>query len=406
MSPHLHEALHELAEGAPREVSADRVLAGVHRRRRVRLITVPSVAAAIAAAILIGATLVGRGTEPAEPIEQPAPPLVTEPGKILNPPGVLPGPLPSGMVEPIMFAFLDHCRKQSLEETTSVSGDCAQWRVVGRSGKQWRLADGIGSMVVKPDDYMSGDAGMAISPDGLRLAYYRAADRRLVVRDLSTGKATLIGQRTTGPQLARAPGSLLFSNDGTRLAVTSGEPGQRRTLLADVSSGALTALPSGDLIGFDQDASTIVLGNVWSRKEKPLVFAAPDGAVRVRISLDSGVKLTGVPGNLLSPDGRTLVTPSPTLDKAVLVDAHTGKVTSVRPVRGGVGAVLAWAGPTKYFSVRSPAGAFEPRGRNDIPTEEKRGAIVDLATGKFTYRGPTFKFQAWQSTVAFGGFLS
>ncbi|MBO2463895.1 WD40 repeat domain-containing protein [Actinomadura violacea] len=404
MSPRLNDALHELAEGAPREVNADRVLARARRRRRVRLIAVPSVAAAAAAAILLGATLIAGGTEPAKPIERPAPPIVTKPGKILNPPGVLPGPLPSGKVEPIVFGFLDHCRKQGLQETTRVSGDCAQWRLVGRSGKQWRLADGIGSMAVKPDDYMNGDAGMAISPDGLHLAYYRATDRRVVIRDLTTGRITPIG-RTTAPQMPTTSASLLFSNDGKRLAITSGEPGRRRTLLADVSTGALTALPDGDLIGFDQDASTIVLGNVWSRKE-PLVFARPDGAVRARVSLDSKVNLRGASGNLLSPDGRTLVTPSRGLDKAMLVDAHTGKVTSVRPVRGGVGDVLAWAGPTKYFSVRSPSGHFEPRGTNEIPTREQRCAIVDLTTGMYAYRGPTFKIQAWQSTVAFGGFFS
>ncbi|MWA07265.1 hypothetical protein F8568_044440 [Actinomadura sp. LD22] len=119
-------------------------------------------------------------------------------------------------------------------------------------------------MAVKPDDYMTGDAGMAISPDGLRLAYYRATDRRVVVGDLSTGKVIPIGRRATGPQLAKTPSSLLFPNDGTRLTITSGEPALHRTLLADVGTGAFTTLPADDLIGFSQDASTIVLGYVWA----------------------------------------------------------------------------------------------------------------------------------------------
>ncbi|MEU9025851.1 hypothetical protein [Actinomadura sp. NPDC048394] len=134
------------------------------------------------------------------------------------------------------------------------------------------------------------------------------------------------------------------------------------------------------------------------------MLAGPDGAVRARVSLPN-VRLTGVFGNLLSPDGRTLVTPSRSLDKAVLVDAHRQghfRAAGARRSRrraglGGTDEVLQHA-----ELVRQPRTARRERN----PTQEQRGAIVDLATGKFTYSGPTFKIQAWQSSVAFGGFLS
>ncbi|MFC4907037.1 hypothetical protein [Actinomadura gamaensis] len=404
MKSQLHDALHELAEGAPSRVSLDGVLAGARRRKRIRLVAVPSVAAVAAAAVLMGAVLVGGGTEPAGPAEQPDRPLVTGPGKLLNPPGVLPGPLPKGEVEPIVLGFLDHCGKKG-RAATSAAGDCAQWRLVGRSGRQWRLADGIGSTTGKPGDYMNSDAEMAISPDGLRLAYYRAADRRLVARDLSTGKVTVIGEGSAGAQLPGSFGSLMFCNDGTRLAITWGEPGQRRTLLADVRTGALTALPPGDLIGFSEDASTIVLGNVWNSKE-PLTVAGPDGAVRARVTLDPKARLNGSSGSLLSPDGRTLVVPSLRLDKAMLVDVRTGKITSVRPVRGGVGIPRGWTGPSTYFRPMSPPMSDVPRGDDAGATDDMRGTLVDLTTGKFTYTGPNFRIRAWRSAVIFGGFLS
>lgn len=399
MSPRLHEALHELAQGAPSQVNTAQVLSRARRRRRVRLIAVPSVAATAAATILIGATLAGAGTDPARPADRPDPPLLTEPGKVLNPPGVLPGPLPAGKVEPVVYAFLDHCRGKNLKETTSVTGHCAQWRLVGRSGKQWRLPDGIGSRVVKPRDYMGGDAPLEISPDGWRLAYYRAKDQRLVVRDLRSGKITPSTTRT--PPAANP--QMMFSADGTHLALSTGEGENVQSTLVDTRTGAATALHAGTVLGLSRDASTIVQGDIWSKKT-PLTVSAPDGSVRATVPLDPNVDLRGIRGNALSPDARTLLTFTTTMDKAVLVDLATGRITSARPL-SGVGGALAWTGPTTYFTPRDKSQDPDTRNRKVIPPRVSQGAIVDLTTGKTSYVGRTFTLQTSQSATAFGGYL-
>ncbi|MBO2446732.1 hypothetical protein J4573_06495 [Actinomadura barringtoniae] len=402
MSPRLHDALNELAAGAPPEVSADRVLDGARRRRRIRLIAVPTVAAAAAAAILIGTALVEGRTEPPRPAERPDPPLVTEPGKILNPPGVLPGPLPKGKVEPIVYAFLDHCRGKNLKETTSVTGDCAQWRLVGRSGKQWRLPDGVGSRAVRPDDYMSGDAPLEISPDGRRIAYYRAKDQCIVVRDLTSGKVTPVGPRWVPSAIP----SLMFSGDGTRLALNPrDETRTSRPLLGDVRTGTSTALPSGTVIGLSQDASTVVLGDIWNEKA-PLTVSGADGSVRSRVRLDPTVSLRGMDGNALSPDGRRLLASTEHMDKALLVNVQTGKIASTLRITGGVGTVGAWAGPTAYFSPRDVSAPPGRRLEQETPSEASRGALVDLTTGKYRYFGRTFRIETTQASQAFGGYLS
>ncbi|WP_026416102.1 hypothetical protein [Actinomadura oligospora] len=398
MSPRLHDALHELAQGAPSEVSAAQVLAGARRRRRVRLIAVPSVAATAAAAILVGATLAGGGAEPARPAAQPDRPLVTEPGKVLNPPGVLPGRLPSGKVEPIVFAFLDYCRGKSLKETTSAKGDCAQWRLVGRSGKQWRLPDAVGSRVVKPEDYMSGSAPLVVSPDGWRIAYYRAKDQRLVVRDLTSGRVTPVSARTAPAAIPL----MMFSGDGTRLALSPKVDQSGRTLLVDTRTGAATALHAGTVIGLSRDASTIVQADTEDERT-PLTVSGADGSVRASVPLDPEVDLRGSSGNLLSPDGRTLLTFTTSLDKAVLVDVATGKITSVRRI-DGVGGAHAWTGPTTYFTTRDLSGHPDARKRG-IPPRALRGVIVDLTTGKYRDVGRTFTIQTSQSAVALGGYL-
>ncbi|MEV4253498.1 hypothetical protein AB0J52_10045 [Spirillospora sp. NPDC049652] len=400
MRPRLNDALHELAEEAPTEVSAVRVMAVARRRRRVRLIAVPAVAATAATAvtILAGTTLAGGRTGTARPAAQPDAPLAVESGKVLNPSRVLPGPLPDGKVEPVVFAFLDHCKGENIKETTSAKGACAQWRLVGRSGKQWRLPDGVGSRVVKPRDYMGADAPLEISPDGWRVAYYRAKDQRLVVRDLNSGKVTPVSSRTAPEAIPQ----MMFSGDGSHLALSAGEGGNGRSTLVDTRTGAATALPAVPVIGVSRDASTIVLGDIWS-KGAPLTVTGPDGRSRATVRLDPKVDLRRVSGNALSPDGRTLLTFSTAMDKAVLVDVATGKITSERRL-SGVGGATAWTGPTTYFAPRDRSADPGERGAG-TPPRVSQGVIVDLTTGRSRDVGMRFVIQATQSAQVFGGFL-
>ncbi|RFU40238.1 hypothetical protein DZF91_18360 [Actinomadura logoneensis] len=418
MSPQAHDTFHdglhdglrgaldELAEDAPTRVNAARVLTAARRRRRLRLIAVPSATAlTAAAAVLVGTATAGGGADHPGPAERPdAPlatrtdaPLATRPGEILNPRGVLPGPLPAGKVEPVVYGFLDHCGWLRPKGAASASGACAQWRLVGRSGKQWRLPDGVGSRAVKPRDYMSADTPLAISPDGWRIAYQRAKDQRLVVRDLSSGKVTPVGPPTAPTDVPQ----MMFSGDGTHLALSSqANPGARASLV-DTRTGAATALQAGTVIGVSRDASTIVQGDIWDR-EKPLTVSGQDGAVRARVRVAPKVDLRGINGNALSPDGRTLLTFNSGMDTAVLVNLGTGEIASERRL-SGVGGAQAWVGPTTYFTVRDKSR--DPSGTEGMPPHASQGVIVDLTTGEARETGRSFSIRTSRSMTVFGGFL-
>ncbi|MFI6515493.1 hypothetical protein ACIBF1_08045 [Spirillospora sp. NPDC050679] len=412
MSPHLNHVLRELAEQAPAPSPdlAGRVITRARRRRRTRLIAAPAAAVGAVAVIVAGSVLTTG--ERAAPVP-PAGPLITPPGEVLNP-GPLPGPLPTKNVAPIRFAFLDYCGQKGGSKGTSSKGDCGQWRLVDRSGKQWRLADGIGAYSTSTGDYMNASAPLEISPDGRRIAYYQSGRERFVVRELTSGRITPLALPVPLAELRKNHSALSFSGDGRRLALTFGDPEIVRSVLADTTTGTVTALPKARVAGLSRDASTIVLAEGGFRATG-LALAGPDGKVRSRVRLDPRVDLTGAGGaNLLSPDGRTLFATDQRLKRILLVDTRTGKVTRTLPTRLGGGRVLSirgWAGPSKVFTVADvsdrngpPRPSRTAPGRQEVPATASRASVVDLNTGEFEVLG-TFKVRAYTSAWMFGGYL-
>ncbi|MGI5171143.1 hypothetical protein ACQEU3_43000 [Spirillospora sp. CA-253888] len=411
MSPHLNHVLRELAEQAPapRADLAGRVMARARRRRRVRLVAMPVAAVSAVAAVVAGSVLATGERTGSVP---PAGPLLTRPGEILNP-GPLPGPLPNRNVAPIRFAFLDQCGGKGGPNGAPPQGDCGQWRLVDRSGKQWRLADGIGSYSTSNGDYMNGSAPLEISPDGRRIAYYQSGRERFVVREVTSGRITPIALPMPLAKLRGTMNSLTFSGDGRRLALTSGDPEIVQNVLADTTTGAVTTLPNAPVAGLGRDASTIVLAEGGFRPTG-LALAGPDGKVRSRVRLDPRVDLSAAgSANLLSPDGRTLFTTDRRINRILLVDTRTGKVTRTLPVRqslGRVAGIRGWAGPSKVFTVEDVSDRNGPRrrgagqARQEVPVMATRASIVDLNTGEFEVLG-TFKLRAYQVAEMFGGYV-
>jgi hypothetical protein len=397
-----------LAENAPRSDLADRVVAGARRRRRARLLAVPAVAAAVAV-VAVAPSLVG-GSEP-----QSGEGATSGAWVVLNA-GALPGPLPAGRVEPVKYAFLDFCRRVGDVSKHPPVGECAQWRVVGRSGKQWRVADALGAYSVRTDPDVSHFAPLRISDDGRRIAYYRQVDERFVVRDLTSGRVTVVAQRVPVTALHQAPASLMFSGDGQRLAISFNGSAAGRALLADTTTGAVRALPGTWVIGLGRDASTVTLADV-RKGRTTLLLAGPDGVLRKRVRLGPKVEVSGG-GNMVAPDGHTLATlpgrpagpelgPVPRLDRVTLVDVRTGKPVGTRKVRmpgdTAPGARVGWAGPsTVFISTAWPLDPTAPDYDN-LFTMGERGYLTDLETGRVRVFG-TILLKAGQTETVFGGF--
>ncbi|KAB2341773.1 TolB-like translocation protein [Actinomadura rudentiformis] len=391
MTSRLHHALSDLAEQAPapRTELTGHVITRARRRRRVRLIAVPAVAAGATAAIVVGSTLVG-GTSTSAP---PAVTVTVPPNGVFND-GPLPGPLPATVVEPIKYTYADGCRQDTDKIMKPITGDCAQWRLVDRSGRQWRFPDAPAAT------RSSAGPAPVVSPDGRRVVYYRTSDEHYVSRELSSGRITTIRRRM--PLRGRAY-ELMFSGDGRRLSFSPIRPGGT-DLLANTTTGAVSEMPRGkQVIGLGRDGSTVVL-TASSGERKTLTLAGPDGQVRGTVPLSPQAQLNGIGGDLLSPDGRTLLAlpRSGVRNEAVLVDIHTGKLIGKPRLRlpkdvNFLSAILGWAGPTKVVTRSTVPRREGPR------TWSERSVIVDLDTGRTETFG-TIKLWAYRSGMELGTF--
>lgn len=290
------------------------------RRRRVRLLTAPVVAVGAVAVVATG-SLPGGGGPGGD-----TGPTVAPSERVLNA-GALPKPLPGHRVEPVKYAYLDWCGAQKGPHTDA----CTRWRVVGESGKQWLVADSLGSSSSIP----GGSAPLEISADGNLIAYYRPSDEHIVVRNLRTGHVTVVGRRLSLDYLKRNGFVLMFSGDGRRLAISFSSEGPVHALLADTTTGSVHELPGGWVIGLGKDASTVTLADD-NGKRTTLILAGSDGRLLRRVPLDPNLHLTGT-DNTVASDGHTLLAlPGPEKTglsdarpehTAVLVDVRTGKET-------------------------------------------------------------------------------
>ncbi|GAA4630405.1 hypothetical protein GCM10023196_055640 [Actinoallomurus vinaceus] len=387
----LHEALHDLAEEAPQTDLAGRVVTRARRRRRVRLLTAPVVAVGAATVVAAASLLGGPGRDTG--------PAVAPGERVLNA-GALPKPLPGHQIEPVKYAYLDWCGTQRGART----GGCTQWRVVSRSGEQWLVADSLGSSPSTP----GGSAPLEISADGRLIAYYRPSDEHIVVRDLLSGRVTVVGRRVS----QRDAPALMFSGDGRRLAISFNTVGPVHALLADTATGEVHELPGGWVIGLGKDASTVTLAED-DGKRTTLVLAGPDGSLRRRVPLSPKLHFEAL-GNALASDGHTLLAlpgpekkglsdPTP-LDTVVLVDVRTGKEIGRRHFRlpeetSRLAYVVGWAGETKILLT---ASAIVPR-RKEIMSD--RAYVADLNTGRTQTFG-TISLWASETDTTFGDFGS
>jgi hypothetical protein len=399
----LHDALHALAEEAPPTAMAERIVQRARRRHRARVLAVSAVAAGTAAAVLVG-SLTGRGADRPAPVD-------SGPKGVLNS-GPVPGPLPSGAVEPVRYAYLESCGQGRVR----VPDPCLEWRVVGRSGKQWRVPDALrGIEADKGPLPLSGP--LVVSGDGRRIAYYRSADERFVVRDLSTGRVTTSSQRMSLADFKHTGATLVFSSDGSHLGISRTlYKNQGHAFLMDTSTGQVRELPAGDIVGLGKDASTVVLATTVGKRTY-LTLARSDGSqVGQPHELDPGVTLEGE-GNLLSPDGHTLLTTpykasgagdDPAvgargrLSNITLVDARTGRPTGTRSIRVPPGTDMDMQGVRANW-VGSSTILLAVYTGGEPPDLGSDAYLVDLNTGRSRLAG-SIKLHSYGGAMIFGGY--
>ncbi|WP_084960152.1 hypothetical protein [Thermoactinospora rubra] len=134
------------------------------------------------------------------------------------------------------------------------SGPCDTWRLVTADEQIFSVPDALAWEKSKNPDEVGEAGAFAISPDGTRVAYHRAGDDRIVVRDLTSGEVWTISYRVPRGSVG-SPFSLRFVRDGSQLAITPADAEVPAVILAQVEAGTARRMPKGWTV-LDADPQT------------------------------------------------------------------------------------------------------------------------------------------------------
>ncbi|MDF5751624.1 hypothetical protein [Spongiactinospora sp. TRM90649] len=249
----------------------------------------------------------------------------------------LPPALPATGAGPVTFGYL--CFDKKTYEPTGV---CAQWRLVAADGRLYRLPDALGFEVKKGKPPETGMPGkLAISPDGTRIAYHRASDDRVVVRDLETGKIWPIDHSIARGSLG-SPFQLAFVRDGRQLAISDeGTDGNRKDVtLARIDEETVRRLPYREAV-LDSDPESgklTLLSEPGLGRRGHLTVVEGDRKRRVKIPEKAGKHLIWGPfaarddraANLVPKDAPACG-PDMTPVWLTVFDTGSGRMTKIRP---------------------------------------------------------------------------
>ncbi|WP_157246764.1 hypothetical protein [Nonomuraea typhae] len=164
-----------------------------------------------------------------------------------------PPALPQTGAGPATFAYLCVTGK-----SLRPSGTCDTWRVVTGDGKIYSFPEALAYEKDKKDPDVGDTGSFAISPDGMRVAYHRASDDRVVVRDLDSAETWTVPYKVPRGSTG-SPFTLRFVRDGNGLAITPADAEKAATVYVRVEEGTARRMPRGwTLLDADGDRFTLL----------------------------------------------------------------------------------------------------------------------------------------------------
>ncbi|WP_214320822.1 hypothetical protein [Nonomuraea sediminis] len=265
---------------------------------------------------------------------------------------VQPDPLPERLDEPISRAYQGFCNSDAPIDSRQPP-ECAQWRLVGTSGAEWRLDE---AQADKPHQgtYVPE---VAVSQNGRRIAYLDTHND-YVVRDLATGK-----YKTFRIQLHGSDPEFASSRNGRYFAVNFLQSGVDSPLL-DFTKGTTTY--GAWTMAVTDDGKRVIDESMES--DTSLYTKIKVAGRRFRIDAEVGIS-----GGALSPDGRTLAVADD--ERVITLDTRNGHVTKLRRLVGADGA-------QEIDTVERWLNADEVMVRLSDEEDEVYLAAVDVRTGK------------------------
>ncbi|GAA3662731.1 hypothetical protein GCM10022224_028370 [Nonomuraea antimicrobica] len=250
--------------------------------------------------------------------------------------GAAPPALPDSGAGRATFAYL--CVNPK-DRDSIPSGPCQSWRLVTADGQRFTVPDALGWEKSKNPDELGESGALAISPDGTRIAYQRAADDAVVVRDLASAQTWTIPYRVPRDSVG-SPFTLRFVRDGSGLAITPADTDVPSVTFADVTAGTTRRLPKGwTLLDADPETGRLTLLKPPGLSDRG-AFRTVDGTRGTTVKIPTHAHKHLIWGAFAARDGRAanLVPkqapacgPDMTPVWLAAFSTRTGKMTTVKP---------------------------------------------------------------------------
>lgn len=265
------------------------------------------------------------------------------------------------------------CASTPRTATAIPSGPCDTWRLVTADGQIFSVPEALGWDKGKDPDALGEPGSFAISPDGTRVAYQRAGDDRVVVRDLASGESWAIPYRAPRGSVG-SPFTLRFVRDGSRLAIVRTDVETPAVMLAQVEAGTARRMPKGwEPLDADPDTGRITLFRPGAQGG---TFRTVGDGRNITAKIPAKVGKYHIWGAFAARDGRAanLVPKEPpacgpdmTPVWLAVFSTRTGKMTTVKPrLPADVhrADVIDWLGPEEIVAA---AGRERPGKTPDTP---------------------------------------
>lgn len=247
-----------------------------------------------------------------------------------------PPALPDSGAGPATFAYLCVNTK---DRDRIPSGRCDTWRLVTADGHIYSVPGALAWEKSKDPVAVGEPGAFAISPDGTRVAYHRASDDRVVVRDLASAESWTIPYRVPRGSVG-SPFTLKFVRDGSGLVISPTDPDVSTETFAQVEAGTARRTPKGwTLLDADPATGHLTLLRPPGMQDRGVFRTVEDGhTTNAKLPAKAGKHLIwgafaardGQAANLV-PKDPPACGPDMTPVWLAVFSTRTGKMTKVKP---------------------------------------------------------------------------
>ncbi|WP_433518010.1 hypothetical protein ACQP2T_22160 [Nonomuraea sp. CA-143628] len=169
--------------------------------------------------------------------------------------------------------------KTCTDKKTETTYPCGHWQLITRDGGKLTVKDAAAAEIDGKGRKLDDAGVFAISGDGRVIAYERAGDHRIVVRQVAGGPVKVLAASLVPKRYGTSPLSLYLSPQGDKLLVDSTDDKERvPAKVVTIATGKIVELPAKDsMSGFSGDGGEVLAQRFRRDNTSTLIAYRADG---------------------------------------------------------------------------------------------------------------------------------